>query len=143
MDLEATVHMVQPLETGQSARGEWKRQDVIFALPGEFDRKLCVEFWNDRAVDAAALRPGDRVALSINVESREYNGRWYTRVRAWRMNRLEAQTGAPAGAYPPPYPSANAAPAGQQAYQQPQYQAPQQPQQAQPTSAVEVDDLPF
>lgn len=146
MDFEVTVHMVLPLVTGQSARGEWKKQDVIFDLPGEFNRKLCVGFWNDRAVDAAALRPGDRVALSVNVESREYNGRWYTEVRAWRMNRLDAQAGAGSpqqggGAYPPPFPPQDAAPmGGQQSYQQ----ASQSSQQAaQPTSAADVDDLPF
>lgn len=138
MDFEVTVNAVLPLVTGQSARGEWKKQDVVFDLPGEFNRKLCVGFWNDKAVDAAALRPGDRVALSVNVESREYNGRWYTEVRAWRMNRLDAQVGAAgaqgAGAYPPPYPPSDAAPMGQQ---QSQGAA------AQPTSAADVDDLPF
>lgn len=144
MDFEVTVSAVLPLVTGQSARGEWKKQDVIFDLPGEFSRKLCVGFWNDRAVDAAALRPGDRVALSVNVESREYNGRWYTEVRAWRMNRLDAQAGAGAqggaGAYPPPYPPADAAPS---------YGGNTQSQGAAsgatgaPTSAGDVDDLPF
>lgn len=139
MDFEVTVSAVLPLVTGQSARGEWKKQDVIFDLPGEFNRKLCVGFWNDKAVDAAALRPGDRVALSVNVESREYNGRWYTEVRAWRMNRLDAQAGAPqgGGAYPPPYPPAESAPS---------YGANAQPASgaaAAPTSAADVDDLPF
>ena len=145
MDLELTVNMVLPLVTGTSARGEWKKQEVIFDLPGEFNRKLCVGFWNDRAVDAAALRTGDRVALSVNIESREYNGRWYTEVRAWRMSRLEAQPGAPAGAYPPPYPPADVQQGGYQqpAYQQqPQYQQPAAQPQA-PSSASEVDDLPF
>lgn len=150
MDFEVTVHMVLPLVTGQSARGEWKKQDVIFDLPGEFNRKLCVGFWNDRAVDAAALRPGDRVALSVNVESREYNGRWYTEVRAWRMNRLDAQAGAGSpqqggGAYPPPFPPQDASMGGQQ--QQTYGGGQQQGASAQaggaPTSAADVDDLPF
>lgn len=150
MDFEVTVHMLLPLVTGQSARGEWKKQDVIFDLPGEFNRKLCVGFWNDRAVDAAALRPGDRVALSVNIESREYNGRWYTEVRAWRMNRLDAQAGAPmqggAGAYPPPYPPQDAAPATsqQQSYGGGQQQgASSAAGSSAPTSAADVDDLPF
>lgn len=149
MDFEVTVHMVLPLVTGQSARGEWKKQDVIFDLPGEFNRKLCVGFWNDRAVDAAALRPGDRVALSVNVESREYNGRWYTEVRAWRMNRLDAQAGSPqqgGGAYPPPFPPQDAAPMGgqqQQTYGGGQQQGASAQAGGAPTSAADVDDLPF
>lgn len=130
MDFEVTVHALLPLVTGQSARGEWKKQEVIFELPGEFSRKLCVGFWNDRAGEAAALRPGDRVALSVNVESREYNGRWYTEVRAWRMNRLEGQADPmSAGGYPPPFPPEERTPASGGA--------------ATATSAAEVDDLPF
>lgn len=134
MDFEATVVTVMPLTVGQGARGEWKKQDVIFEQPGEFSRKICVEFWGDKAADAAALQPGDRVALSINIESREYNGRWYTSVRAWRMNRLE-NTGAPAGGFGDSY----GAPA----------QAPMAPVSSYSadttgvTSAAEVDDLPF
>ncbi len=120
MDFEAIVLAIQPLVTGQGARGEWKKQEIIFELPGEYSRKLCVGFWNDRATDAASLRPGDRVAVSANVESREYNGRWYTEVRAWRMSRIAAEAPAP-GAYAP---AAEAAPAAA-------------------TSAAEVDDLPF
>lgn len=140
MDFEVTVSAVLPLVTGQSARGEWKKQDVIFDLPGEFSRKLCVGFWNDKAIDAAGLRPGDRVALSVNVESREYNGRWYTEVRAWRMNRLDGsvQAGAPAGAYP----QAGEQPMGGGGYQSAPQQASTAPQSA-PTSAADVDDLPF
>ncbi len=123
MDFEVTVNTVLPLVTGQSARGEWKKQEVIFDLPGEYSRKLCVGFWNDRAADGAALRAGDRVALSVNIESRERNGRWYTEVRAWRMSRLEGN--APAASAPSGYaPFAQEAPAAA-------------------ASAGEADDLPF
>lgn len=148
MDFELTVNTVLPLVTGTSARGEWKKQEVIFDLPGEFNRKLCVGFWNDRAPEAAALRPGDRVALSVNVESREYNGRWYTEARAWRMTRLDPNAQASAGGYPP----YNGAPMGQPAPAaptaapnyggQPAPAASAAPAAA-PTSADEVDDLPF
>lgn len=131
MEFELTVHAVLPVVTGQSARGEWKKQEVIFEMPGEFNRKLCVGFWNDRAAEAAALLPGDRVALSVNVESREYNGRWYTEVRAWRMSRLESA--APAGApMPADFPPASAYAAESTTTAQPAA-----------SSAAEVDDLPF
>lgn len=88
MDFEAIVHLVLPLVTGQSARGDWKKQEVIFELPGEFNRKLCVAFWNDRADGAGALRVGEKIAVSTNVQSQERNGRWYTEVRGWRFSRV-------------------------------------------------------
>ena len=53
--------------------------------------KVCVSFWGDKAQDAATLKPGEAVTISANVESREYNGRWFTEVRAWRIVRKAAQ----------------------------------------------------
>lgn len=102
MDIEGTVVSVLPIVKGTSARGEWMKQEVIFDQPGEYSRKVCVGFWGDKAQEAASLHPGDKVTISANVESREYNGRWYTEVRAWRMVRQSAQPAAPsADAFPP------------------------------------------
>ncbi len=142
MDLELTVNMLLPVVKGQSARGEWTKQEVIFEIPGEYSRKLCVGFWNDRAVDAAALRPGDRVALSVNIESREYNGRWYTEVRAWRMSRLDVvqQPAQAMGQGVPTAAPAAAAPAASGYTAAAPMSAATAPE---ATSADEVDDLPF
>lgn len=125
MEFEATVIAVLPVVKGTSARGEWIKQEVIFEQAGEFGRKVCVGFWGDKAQDAGTLKPGDKVSVAANVESREYNGRWYTEVRAWRMNRASAQ---PAGA-----PSADAFPP-LDAFA---------PEERAASSSSEVDDLPF
>ena len=87
MEFEGKVISVLSPVSGTSARGEWKKQEVVFEQSGEFGRKICVSFWGDKAEDAASLREGDEVSVAANVESREYNGRWFTEVRAWRLVR--------------------------------------------------------
>ena len=87
MEFEGVVYRKLPEVTGSSARGAWKKQDVVFELPSEFSRKICVTFFGDRAEDAASLNEGDTVTVSVNVESREYNGKWYTDVKAWKIVR--------------------------------------------------------
>lgn len=94
MEFEGIVYKVLPVVKGTSQRGEWVKQEVVFELPGEFNRKLCVGFWGDKAQDAGNLKPGEKVAVSINLESREYNGRWYTEARAWRLTCQAAQPAA-------------------------------------------------
>lgn len=125
MEFEGTVVAVLPVVKGTSARGEWIKQEVVFEQPGDFGRKICVGFWGDRAQDAGTLKPGEKVSIAANVESREYNGRWYTEVRAWRMSRVNAQPAAvpPADAFPP-LDSLS-------------------PEESASSSAFEVDDLPF
>lgn len=117
-----------PATKGVSARGEWQRQEVIFEMPQEFSRKVCVTFFNKES-DVARLKEGAAYTVSVNIESREYNGRWYTDVRAWRIQPKQddaaASTSAPAAAPMPDMP-----PIGEE----PSYSG---------SSSAEVDDLPF
>lgn len=123
MEFEGTVYRIMPVTKGTSARGEWQRQDVVFEMnDGSFSRKICVTFFN-KPDDVARLREGATYQVSVNIESREYNGRWYTDIRAWRIQPRQQE--APAAAPMPDMP-----PLGDE----PSYS---------PTPAAEADDLPF
>lgn len=101
MEFVGLVYKVLPAVKGTSARGEWTKQEVVFELPDEFNRKLCVGFWGDKALEAAGLKAGEQVEVSINLESREYNGRWYTEARAWKLARKQPEAPAPVADMPP------------------------------------------
>ena len=122
MEFEGVVYKILPPTKGTSARGDWQRQEVIFELPQEFSRKVCVIFFNKES-DVARLREGMTCTVSVNIESREYNGKWYTDVRAWRVQPKEAEAAPPMPDMPP-------------FGDEPSYAALAQPM-------AEVDDLPF
>lgn len=124
MEFTGTVYKIMPATEGTSQRGPWKRQDVVFDYSdgGQFTRKICVTFFN-RPDDVAKLREGGEYEVSVNIESREYQGRWYTDIRAWRLQPKQAeQAAAPQATDMPPFPTS-----------EPSYAAP----------AQDVDDLPF
>ncbi len=123
MEFEGVVYKIMPVTRGTSARGDWQRQEVIFELPQEFSRKICVIFFNKES-DVARLREGMTCTVSVNIESREYNGKWYTDVRAWRVQPKEETAAAPAMPDMPPF------------TEEPAYATPAAPM-------AEVDDLPF
>lgn len=85
--MEITGKFIETLapKGGQSARGSWKRQDFILETEEQFPKKVCISNWNDK-VDIASLKPGARITAHINIESREYNGNWYTDVKVWKMD---------------------------------------------------------
>ena len=64
MEFEGVVYKILPLTQGTSARGEWQRQDVVFELPSEFSRKICVTFFN-KPSDVAKLREGATYTVSL------------------------------------------------------------------------------
>lgn len=105
MNIEGTIEIIAQPVSGSSARGSWTKQDMILMMPGEFNKKLCVTFWGDKVQELAPFKVGDKVLASVNIESREYNGRWFTEVRAWRLAHQEPapMAAAPMGAsYPIP-----------------------------------------
>jgi hypothetical protein len=98
MELTAKLVQLLPLQTGTGKNGEWKKQDIIVETDGTYPKKVCVSIWGDK-ISAGQLQVGKMLNISFDVESREYNGRWYTDVKAWKV---EAAAGgsAPAASAP-------------------------------------------
>lgn len=105
MEVKGVVHKILEPVSGTSARGEWKKQDVVIEQPGEYPKMVCLTFWGERADEAGNLKEGQNIEASINIESREYEGRWYTDIRAWRFSVVQEQQSAP---NVPPMPSEEA-----------------------------------
>ncbi|WP_262919258.1 DUF3127 domain-containing protein [Niabella hibiscisoli] len=93
MDLTAKLVQMLPLQKGQGKNGEWKKQDIIVETGGQYPKKVCISIWGDK-INESALQIGNTLNISFDVESREYNGRWYTDVKAWKV---EAAGGASGG----------------------------------------------
>lgn len=101
MDFEGKVLEILPPVSGQSARGTWERQTVVFEQPNkQYGKELAVTFMN-KAQEVANLRVGESYLVSFDIESRNYQGRWYTDVRAWRVQPLQPTAAAPATEMPP------------------------------------------
>jgi hypothetical protein len=95
MELRARLVQMLPLQTGEGKNGQWKKQDIIVETEGQYPKKVCVAIWGDKA-DASVLNVGNMLNISFDVESREFNGRWYTDVRAWKVEMAGAEASAPA-----------------------------------------------
>ena len=93
MVLTGKLLQVLPLQTGTGKNGQWKKQDIIVETEGQYPKKVCVSIWGDK-IKEEQLKVGSQLNISFDIESREYNGRWYTDVKAWKV---ETGTGAPAG----------------------------------------------
>ena len=102
MEFEGKVLKILEPTSGQTARGTWERQVVVFEQPNkQYGKEIAVTFMN-KAQDVASLRVGESYTVSFDIESRNYQGRWYTDVRAWRVQQLQ-QNAAPAMPDMPPF----------------------------------------
>lgn len=84
MQLTAKLIQLLPLQTGAGKNGQWKKQDIIVETAGQYPKKICISVWGDK-INESVLKAGARLKIDFDVESREYNGRWYTDVKAWKI----------------------------------------------------------
>lgn len=160
MEVIGKIIHVLPEVSGTSSRGNtWKKREYVLETIESFPKKIFFDFFGERA-DMYPLNLNDTIRLSFDIESREYNGRWYTSVRGWKAEKTDASAApqqpqggfgaAPAGGFPTPgqapgFGTPAAAPA-------PGFGAPAAPAQAPfpgntagdfPATAAPNDDLPF
>ncbi|MBK7213692.1 MAG: DUF3127 domain-containing protein [Bacteroidales bacterium] len=112
MEITGKVFRVLPLVTGQGRNGEWRKQEFVIEIEsGQFPKKLCLSLWGDK-IEQSPLNEGEQVKVFFDIESKEYNGRWFTEARSWRVEKAGA--GAPQSApveeaYNPPLESGSTA----------------------------------
>lgn len=105
MELIGKVVQLGTLTEGNSPRGPWKKQELIIETIENFPRKICVMCWNERVNEANGFFVGQVVTIQISIESREFNGKWYTDVRAIRFELNQGQpVGQPQPAQQPQQP---------------------------------------
>jgi len=104
MEVSGKIIAKLPLQEGvaKSSGRNWKKQEYVLETHDSFPRKVKFDFFGDR-VDQYPLEIGDEVTISFDIESREFNGRWYTDIRGWKADKEAASAPgmAPAAAVPP------------------------------------------
>lgn len=87
MEIKGRIIHVLPLQEGVSKAGNpWKKQEYVLETEEQYPRKVCFNLFGDK-VDQYPAAIGEDVVVSFDLESREFNGRWYTDVRAWKIEK--------------------------------------------------------
>ena len=100
LKLSGKVKEILEMQSGEGKNGPWKKQDFILETPGKFPRPVCITQWGEQ-IDKNNIQVGETLTAWIDIQSREYKGRWYTDVKAWKVERGDAASGAgPEGGLP-------------------------------------------
>ena len=145
MEIQGKVVRLGNLTEGTSPRGAWRKQELIIETIEQFPKQVCLVCWGDRVAEAQNFTIGQTIKAQISIESREFNGKWYTDVRPFRFDLDMPQQAQPMQTAQQPM-----QPAQQPMMQQPMMQQPQEFATPQPQIPVTEyfatdngDDLPF
>ena len=144
MEIVGKIIQVLPLQSGTSSRtgNSWQVQSYVLETQEQYPRKVCFEIFGEDKIKNNPCNIDDLVTVSFDIESREFNGRWYTSIRAWRVQQGDQTAAQPAAQATPQSAAPAAAPAAPQV-------APAQPAPAANTQVFDASaddesgDLPF
>lgn len=94
MEIQGKIIAVLPMVKGEGKNGEWRLQEYVLETMEQYPRKVCFGLFGDR-IDRYPVAIDDVVAVSFDIESREWNGRWFTSIRAWKVDKVQPETATP------------------------------------------------
>lgn len=81
--IQGKIIYLLPLQSGTGQKGEWKKQEAVLETEGQYPKKICITFFNKALTNEVQL--GNTITVTVNIESREYNGKWYNQINAWKI----------------------------------------------------------
>ena len=89
MEVSGKIIQVLPLQQGTSQRTgtPWQVQSYVLETQEQYPKKVCFEIFGEDRIKANPCKIDDLVTVSFDIESREFNGRWYTSIRAWKVQQ--------------------------------------------------------
>jgi len=126
LSVKGTIKQILPIESGTSKAGkDWKKQHFILDTGDQYNPNLCFSLFGDDKIQIISkFEPGQEVEVYFNLSSREYNGKWFHNVDAWKVEALSQEQ---ANQSSPPPPS----------------EEPAEPLYSNFKDEEEADDLPF
>jgi len=83
LEIKGVVKELLEIKSGEGQeRKEWKKQEVIIETTDKYPKKVCIGVWND------LIKPykiGSEITVKFNVVSKEFNNKWYTEIKAWKV----------------------------------------------------------
>lgn len=104
MEITGKIIAVLPKQSGTSQRtgSTWASQEYVIETHDQYPRKCCFRIFGEDKIANMNIQAGEELTVSFDIDANEYQGRWYNRINAWKVDRV--QPGAPAAAPQPTAP---------------------------------------
>ena len=86
------IHVLPEVSGTSKAGNPWKKREYVLETQETYPKKIHFDFFGDKA-DQFPLQGGQTIKLSFDIDSHEYNGRWFTSIRGWKAE--DVNTNAP------------------------------------------------
>lgn len=74
---------------------EWKVQEYVIEDHSQYPKKMCFEVFGAERISQFNIQQGEELTVSFDIDAREWQGRYYNSIRAWKVDRVGAQQPTP------------------------------------------------
>ncbi|MFN8276961.1 MAG: DUF3127 domain-containing protein [Chitinophagales bacterium] len=85
MEITGKLFTVLPEVSGDGRNGRWVKCDFVIETQEKYPKKVCLTAWGEQVEQVKGLPIAADMKIQFDVDSREYNGKWYTNLKAWRI----------------------------------------------------------
>lgn len=82
MEIKGKIVAVLEEKSGEGKNGTWKSQDAVLETTDQYHKKVAFNMYGDKITP---LQIGQEVTVSFDIESKEFNGRWFTNLKVWKV----------------------------------------------------------
>lgn len=92
LSIRCKIIEILAVENGTSKSGkEWQKQNFVVDTYAQFNPNVCFNVFGDEKIKIlAGFETGQEVDVSFNVSSREFNGKYYHNIDAWKIKAVDA-----------------------------------------------------
>jgi len=91
LKIEGVLTRILNPESGTSKGGkEWSKQDFVIETKDQFPKTVCFTLFGDKTSLIAGAIEGSTLEVFFNIESREFNGKYFHNINAWKVNVIDA-----------------------------------------------------
>lgn len=93
MDIIGKAIAALPVKSGVSQRtGEqWQSREYVIETQEQYPKKICFEVFGTDKLQEFNIRNNDLIKVHFDISAREYNGRWYNSIRAWKVEHVNQE----------------------------------------------------
>ncbi|MBR6945715.1 MAG: DUF3127 domain-containing protein [Prevotella sp.] len=91
MEIEGKIIAVLQKQEGVSARtgNHWASQEYVLETHDQFPRKCCFRIFGEERINTMNIQAGEELRVSFDIDAREYNGRYFNTLTAWKVDRID------------------------------------------------------
>lgn len=91
MELTGKIIAVLPAKEGVSKAGNpWMTQEYVLETHDQYPRKMCFNLFGADKINQFNIQIGEELTVSFDIDCREWQGRWFNDIRAWKVERVNA-----------------------------------------------------